>query len=336
MKIMKKWKIWMLSILVVTIAFTGCKKDEEPEPPVVINESEVLATYLESTSSPSGKDFINTDSPTIISATEVYTLNQTNQVYIIDIRSAADFALGHIHNAVNVTLANLLTHVKSVDLTSYTKVAIVCYSGQTAGYGACLLRLLGYSKVYSMKWGMCSWHADFASKWNTNISNMYATQFTAVETAKGPATDLPTLATGKTTGQEILEARVNTLLAEGFTPASVTKTTVFDNLSNYYIVNYWPANHYADPGHIPGAMQYTPKASMKLAADLKTLSITKPIAVYCYTGQTSAYLVAYLRLLGYDAKSILYGTNGMIYDEMVTDGLTIFDAAQIMGYAYDI
>lgn len=332
---MKKLNSLMLGILFAMFIFTGCKDDDtQVIPPVVVNESEVLATYLESANSPLGKDFVNTDMPTVIAATDVYTLTQTNQVYIIDIRTAADFATGHIQNAVNVTFANLLTHIKSVDLTNYTKVVIACYTGQTAGYGASLLRLLGYNKVYSLKWGMSSWHADFAGKWNTAVSNMYATQFTTTASAKAAIGNIPTLTTGKTTGQEILEARVNALLVEGFTPATVTNATVFGALSNYYIVNYWPENQYLI-GHIPGAIQYTPKASIKLAADLKTLPTNKPVAVYCYTGQTSAYLVAYLRLLGYDAKTIMYGTNGMIWDMMVANSIApTFGPTEIKGYTY--
>lgn len=326
----------MLSILFAIFFVTSCSKsDDEPTPQ--INESEVLATYLESTGSPLKKDYVNTDMPSLIGATEVKTLNETNQIYIIDIRAAADYTTGHIHNAVNVAFADILTHIKSVNLTSYTKVALVCYTGQTASYAASMLRLLGYDKVYAMKWGMCAWNADFAAKWNTAVAsgNAYASQFTTTETAKGPAGSMPVLSTGKTTGQEILEARVATLLAEGFTPASVSNKTVFDNLSTYYVVNYWPASQYIDPGHIPGSMQYTPKESIKLSADLKTLPTGKPIAVYCYTGQTSAFLAAYLRLLGYDAKSLLYGGNGMIYDMMVAKSMTVFNASQIMGYDYD-
>jgi len=326
----------MLSILFAIFFVTSCKKDDEVVTPQ-INESETLATYMESASSPSGKDYVNTDMPSMIAATEVKTLNETNQVYIIDVRSAADYALGHIHNAHNVAFADLLSHIKGVDMTPYTKIAIVCYTGQTASYGASLLRLMGYSKVFAMKWGMCSWNADFAAKWNTAISNgnAYASQFTTTASAKGATGSMPVLSTGKTTGQEILEARVATLLTEGFTPGSVTNATVFGSLASYYIINYWPAAQYADPGHIPGAMQYEPKLSMKVAADLKTLPTNKPIAVYCYTGQTSAYLSAYLRLLGYDAKSILYGGNAMIYDLMVAKSMTVFSATQIMGYDYD-
>jgi len=124
-------------------------------------------------------------------------------------------------------------------------------------------------------------------------------------------------------------------LTEGFTPAAVSSATVFGNLEGYYIVNYWPAAQYDDPGHIPGAVQYTPKETLKLDVDLKTLPTDMPIAVYCYTGQTSAFITAYLRVLGYDAKSILYGTNGMIYDIMAANSMTIFSDTQIMGYDYE-
>jgi len=323
-------------ILFGFLFFAACSKDDDEETPTPVNESEVLATYLESTNSPLGKDFVNTDMPTIMSAEEVHNLNLLGQVYIMDIRSATDFALGHIENANNVTVANALTHIEGVDLTPYTKVAIVCYTGQTAGYVASLLRLMGYDKVFSMKWGMCSWNEFFATGWQNAVANgnTYASQFTATATDKNALGAMPTLTTGKTTGQEILEARVNALLAEGFDPAKITNQTVFGSLSTYYIVNYWPAAQYADPGHIPGAIQYTPKETIKLAVDLKTLPINKTIVVYCYTGQTSAYLSAYLRLLGYDAKSLLFGANGMIYDLMVAAGMTTFNNDQIEGYDY--
>ncbi len=331
---MKKTNLFLLGfIFALFFVATSCSKDTDE--PVVVNESMVLAQYLESTSSPLQKDFVNTDMPTIMPASEVKTLNETGQVYIMDIRSAADFATGHIANAHNVAFADILTHIKGITLANYTKVAIVCYTGQTAAYAASLLRIMGYDKVYSMKWGMCSWNSAFAGKWNTAITNgnAYASQFVTTATEKGAKGVMPTLTTGKTTGQEILEARLAVLLTEGFTPASISNQAVFADLTANYILNYWPANHYA-LGHIPGAMQYTPKEAIKYAVDLTTLPTGKPVIVYCYTGQTSAFLAAYLRLLGYNAKSLLYGVNGMSYDMMVANNLTVFKADQIMGYDF--
>lgn len=326
---MKTTKLFLYGLLLGTLFFTACSKDED----VKVDEAKVLVEYLESADSPLGKDYVNSDMPSIIAASEVKTLNATGQVYIIDIRSAADFTAGHIANAHNVPLGDILDHVEAINMANYTKVAVVCYTGQTAGFAVSLLRLMGYDKTFSMKFGMSSWHADF-DKWTANVGNTYASQFTGTATVKGPMGNLPTLSTGKTTGQEILEARVDALLTEGYDPAKISNATVFGNLSNYYIVNYWPAAQYADPGHIPGAMQYTPKEAIKLAVDLKTLPTDQPIVVYCYTGQTSSFLAAYLRLVGYDAKSLLFGANGMIYDIMATAGMTTFKASDIMGYDY--
>lgn len=331
---MIKSRIWILGILLSMLFVTACNKDEDENVDPQVSESETLVKFLESTDSPYMKDYVNTDMPSIMPASEVKTLSATGDVYIIDIRSADDFAAGHIEGAHNVTVANLLGHVEGINTDDYAKVSIVCYTGQTAGYVTTLLRIMGYDNVYSMKWGMSSWHEDFAGKWNSNIGNTYTTQFTSDATAKNAEGDLPVLSTGHDNGMDILEARVDAVFAEGFGPAKVSSQAIFDNLDNYYIVNYWPAGQYENPGHIPGAVQYTPKESISFTADLKTLPTDKPIAVYCYTGQTSAFLAAYLRVLGYDAKSILFGTNGMIYDNMVSMDMTTWSDAQIMGYDY--
>jgi len=251
----------------------------------------------------------------------------------MDIRGADDFAAGHIENAVNVAAADVLSHIEDADLTGYDEVSIVCYTGQTAGWATCLLRLMGWEHVYSMMFGMCSWNADFAERWNTHISNGGANYFTTDATDKGAAGNLPSLSTGKETGQEILESRMATVLSEGFTEAKISNGDVYANPDNYYVINYWPATEYANPGHLEGAMQYTPKESMKLSADLKTLPNNKTVVVYCYTGQNSANLTAYLRVIGYDAKSLLYGTNDMIYDQMTTSK---WSEAAIKGYDYVI
>ncbi len=99
-------------------------------------------------------------------------------------------------------------------------------------------------------------------------------------------------------------------------------------------MNDWTLAEYLDPGHIPGAVQYTPRSDLKLGTFLRTLPTNKTIVVYCYTGQTSSFITAYLRLLGYDAKSLLYGGNGMIHDLMLTKGMTTFKTSDIMRYPY--
>ena len=81
-----------------------------------------------------------------------------DKVYLIDIRSAADYAKGHMEGAVNVAAADVLAHLDGTDVSSYDEGAIVCYTGQTASWVTSLLQLAGYNNVYSMKWGMSGWH----------------------------------------------------------------------------------------------------------------------------------------------------------------------------------
>lgn len=330
---MLKFRIYLLGFIFALFCLSACEKDDEKD----VNESKVLAEYLASTDSPLMKDYVNTDLPSIMGATELKTLNTTGEAYIIDIRAADAFETGHIPNAVNVALADILTHIESINTDDYTKIAVVCYSGQTAAYATCLLRLMGYDNVFSLKWGMSSWDDDFAAPWKnaTATGNLYATQFTSTSTAKAGEGNYPEIFTGFENGQDILRARVNTLLSEGYNPAKISNQAVFDNLDDYYIVNYWPATDYSDPGHIPGAVQYTPKQDLKVDVALKTLPTDKPVVVYCYTGQTSSFIAAYLRLLGYDAKSLLFGANGMIYDKLVEKNMPAFNNGQIMGFDFD-
>jgi rhodanese-related sulfurtransferase len=275
--------------------------------------------------------FMNNTAPAMVKATDVYSRLQAGaDQYIIDIRRAADFAAGHIQGAVNVELKDIVTHYEANNLQNKQYVVVTCYSGQSAGYAVAMLRLLGYSNVWDLKWGMCSWNQATAGGWKTHIGNSRAAQFTNTPYPKGPAGDLPTLSTGKTTGTEILRARVDALLGGGdWGNATIDHNAIYTNLSGYYIVNYWSLDHY-NTGHIEGAMQYTPKQDLKYDTFIKTLPTDKPVVIYCYTGQTSAHWAAYLRILGYDAKTLVYGVNSMNYDAM--PGTKFVEATEVHDY----
>lgn len=324
---MTKMKFWMLAAVALSICLVSCDKEEDP---AEINEAEVLVNYLEDPMSPAA-DYGNSGLA-IKSAEATHNGVVAGTVYAIDIRAEADYNTGHIEGAVNVPAADVRAHIDATDLSAYNEIHIVCYSGQTASWLTSLLQLAGYKNVYSMKFGMSAWHADF-DVWSSKVNNEKATLFTATESEKGPEGELPTLNTGFETGEEIFESRFAAVLAEGFGGggATVTNADVYADLDGYYIINYWPHAEYLDPGHIDGAVQYTPDQDLALDAYLKTLPTDKTIAVYCYTGQNSARIAAYLKILGYDAKSIVYGCNAMIYDEMTKSK---WSAGAIMGYDY--
>jgi len=317
----------MLAILFISFTVISCEKEEEE----TINEAEVLIEYLESTASPYGKYFINTDMPALKLADHVKAQMATGNVYLIDVRKAGDWAAGHIEGAVNMAAGDVLSHLEETDLSAYGEIAIVCYTGQEAGWVTTLCRIAGYDNVYALKWGMCGWNADFADYWNNNILNAGVGHFDKTAVDKGAEGELPSLNTGFEVGQDILDARLDAICEEGFGETAIVAQMVLDNKADYYIINYWPLAEYNDPGHISGAIQYTPKESIALNADLKTLPTDKTIVAYCYSGQESAQLVTYLRLIGYDAKSLKYGTNGLIYDQMTK---AKWSETQIAGYEY--
>jgi len=315
MKIMTKFKFWMLAILIVPFFVVSCEDDPDPDPDPV-NEAELLINWMESSDNPAGKYYVNTDMGEYTTASALHDLIAADKAYVIDIRSTGDYDLGHIEDAVNLTEAEVAGHLDAVDLSEFSDIVIACTSGQTAAWLTSLLNMDGYDNVSSLKFGMCSWHSDFADAWNNATSNDKSTFFTATATEKAAEGDLPTLTTGFETAAEIYDVRWDAIIAEGFGAGAITVATVYADLSSFYILNYWSADDYVNMKHIDGAIQYTPKVDIAMDAALKTLPTDKTIVVYCYTGQGSANLTAYLRLVGYDAKSLKYGTNAMIHDDM--------------------
>lgn len=55
-----------------------------------------------------------------------------------------------------------------------------------------------------------------------------------------------------------------------------------------------------------------------VGAFLSTLPTNQTIVPFCFTGQHSAFVTAYLNIIGYDAKSLLYGANSFMNGEMIT------------------
>ncbi len=312
---MKK-KIYPLSILffIVFLLGTSCandlpKKKLVQEPKKEIRENQALIQFLEQSG-----NFINSHRiPTLISADEVKA--NLKKYFVIDLRSHSAYVNGHIDGAVNVASADLISYMKkNVAAGTYDKIIMVCYSGQKASFAAMALQLLGYSNVYAMKWGMSSWDKNTAqTKWLKKVSDKYAAQLEVKENRKAEKTSLPEIKTGKTLGYDILEERAKSVLQAGKFLLSVDE--VMKNPSDYYIINYWPDYNYRK-GHLPGAVQYTPKRSLSRDADLLTLPKDKKIVVYCYTGQHAAFVAMYLQILGYDAYSISYGANSFMHSKL--------------------
>ena len=274
------------------------------------NEFETLLSFLEA-----NRDFINTDAaPALIPADEVKKNFKNPKYHIIDIRTATWFEYGHIKNAANVQPADLLNHFQnSITPSEYDKIVLICYSGQSAAYYTSLLRIAGYDNVYSMNWGMSSWRVDFAeNSWLKNTSDDFNGKLETTSNEKAAKGAAPAISTGKNEGEAILTARLEKAFATPYKESIVKSTAVFEQPADYYIIDYNGADRYAI-GHIPQAVQYAPNGSLSSTTDLLTIPTDKRVLVYGPTGQETAYVVAYLNVLGYNAGNLAYGANSFMH-----------------------
>jgi rhodanese-related sulfurtransferase len=85
-------------------------------------------------------------------AKELIDASEGDDLVVLSIRQAADYAANHIPGAINIPWAKGMQEAFST-LPKDVKIITYCYSGQTAGQAVAILRLLGYDAA-SLKSGM--------------------------------------------------------------------------------------------------------------------------------------------------------------------------------------
>jgi len=263
-------------------------------------------------------NYINSpEIPSIMDAQNVWAMREEN-IHIIDLREPEDFREAHIEHAVNLQQNQVLDYfINSIDPASFKGVFLVCYDLNISGYVAGVLRLLGYDNVFAIRFGMSGWDRSIAEQfWLANISNRLVGKLETSGFPMNQAGDFPGIATIANTGFEIALERADKVLKHKPDEFSITIDEYLKNPESYYTICYWPMDKYMSNGHLPGAVQYDPKKSLSRDTFLNTLPLDKPTVIYCYSGQHSTFVAAYLRMLGYDARSLAYGANGFIHEVM--------------------
>jgi rhodanese-related sulfurtransferase len=135
--------------------------------------------------------------PRTIEAAVVYeNLNDgdpDNDPYIISLRSAEDYAKGHLPGAVNVSITELFATETLNSIPPEKPVVLVCYTGQTAGQAAAAMNMMGYTAC-SLLFGMSSWTNDaevYAKRFNPEVHTGDYTIDTQAHEPGGPY-ELPT------------------------------------------------------------------------------------------------------------------------------------------------
>jgi rhodanese-related sulfurtransferase len=238
-----------------------------------------------------------------------------NDYFIIDIRSANHYATGHIEGAVNSTLGDILTTAASA-----TKpILVVCYTGQSAGHAVVALRLSGYSDAKVLKFGMSGWNSNFSTPWEDAIGDMAIGHTNWVTTATEPVSTFgdPDIS-GSGDAATLLADRVELMLNNGF--KGVSNTNVLNTPGDYFINNYWAQADVDQYGHIAGSYRINPLTLS--VGEISNLDPSKEVVTYCWTGQTSSMITAYLNVIGFNAVSLKFGANGMIFSDLQSHKFT--------------
>ena len=300
----------VLFLFVPALFFSSCDRGEDPGSGTTLPAFDLMKDYMISNhldvkdvlKSPNGNKFV-------VAAPDAADLDAfLNKYYIIDIRKADAYNAGHIQGAKNVAFSDIL---KEAEKAGGKPMLIVCYTGQTACYATSLLRLYGYPETQALKWGMSGWNPATAGPWNNNTGDIASGHSNWSYSSEPPKDvfDNPEISSLSQDGSEILKQRVEQVVSEGF--KTVTGDDVLNNPGSYFINNYFSSEDYNGFGHVMEAQRINPY----LLAD-NTYNAHNPkakVVTYCYTGQTSAVLTAYLRVLGYDAYSLLFGMNGLYH-----------------------
>lgn len=231
----------------------------------------------------------------------IYKINQKEFVelvkseedmFVLDIRSADDYAKGHIKGAVNAPWGTAISD-NLLNIPTDKDVYIYCYSGQTAGQAVLTLNVAGIN-ARSVNLG-----------WNFGISKVEGVE--AVTTSE--ATEFLAL------GNDIDE-NIQMALDEYYAGLADVKGTTYKNYKisekslkelidakddSIYILSTRAEKHFNE-GHIEGAELLSYGKGMQ--EGFASLPTDKTIVVYCYSGQTAGQATAVLRLLGYDAVSL--------------------------------
>ncbi|GAB4492438.1 MAG: hypothetical protein OHK0019_14350 [Saprospiraceae bacterium] len=84
-------------------------------------------------------------------------LQTDKTVQLVDVRTAAEFASGHIENAVNYDIYKPDFEQNLAKLDKSRTVMVYCAAGGRSATAAQQLKKLGFTKVYDLQGGITAW-----------------------------------------------------------------------------------------------------------------------------------------------------------------------------------
>ena len=78
---------------------------------------------------------------------------------VVDVRPAADFAKGHIINAVNIPMNGFKKQIGTLQKHKGKPIVISCRSGSQSSAACHQLRKAGFEEVYNLRGGVLAWES---------------------------------------------------------------------------------------------------------------------------------------------------------------------------------
>ncbi|MCF6281096.1 MAG: rhodanese-like domain-containing protein [Candidatus Polarisedimenticolaceae bacterium] len=91
---------------------------------------------------------------------EATTLINRKEAVVIDVRSQADFARGHIINAISIPSNGFADQLNVLEKHKAKPIIIYCASGATSTQACSTLKKAGFEQVFNLKGGIMAWLND--------------------------------------------------------------------------------------------------------------------------------------------------------------------------------
>jgi phage shock protein E len=98
--------------------------------------------------------------PTIGPADLAARISDASAPVIVDVRSAKEFASGHVPGAVNLPHGEVVERLAGLDLEPDDEIVVYCESGRRAATAEAALRSAGFTGVRHLEGDMSGWRAS--------------------------------------------------------------------------------------------------------------------------------------------------------------------------------
>ena len=80
-------------------------------------------------------------------------------VVVLDVRTAGEFAAGHIENAINIDVEGMSFDSEISKLDKSKEYAVYCHSGRRSGIATEKMAKVGFTKLSNLDGGIIEWQA---------------------------------------------------------------------------------------------------------------------------------------------------------------------------------